>query len=256
MKKILSVAAILAILSACKSTSHGSFEVSGKIINAPGKKITLLETPYGTAQPIVLDFTLLKENGDFVLHGRATDESVFRLVIDNGPNLILINDNDKIKLHLDVNDYRGYTVEGSPASESLHKLFEEYREKDSLILVTFKKVDSVRALGNQDTTVELLQTSNDLQITGLNNLLRNYINNTPSPSAALYALGIASQTIPEAELKTMVDATANKFPSTCRFGEREKYADRQIRRACRLGTCRLCFAEPAGSRSYHERCQW
>jgi peroxiredoxin len=103
-------------------------------------------------------------------------------------------------------------VEGSPASASLHKLFEDYRSKDSGILSTFKKIDSVRALPGHDSAAAALQTRNDQEVEGLNNMLRSYINNTSSPSASLYALGIASQTIPNEEIKSMVDATAKRFP--------------------------------------------
>ncbi len=212
MKRVVYLALIGGLITSCAQKKHDAFVVSGVIENAPGKKVLLMETPSGIAQPIVLDSTFLKEKGSFTLKGRANEEGIFRLVLENGPDVVLINDNNTIKLHLDVNDYRNYKVEGSPASESLHKLFEDYREKDSAILTTFKKIDSVRALPKQDTVAEVLQARNDKEIEGLNNMLKNYINNTKSPSAALYALGIASQTIPNEEIKSMIDASAKKYP--------------------------------------------
>lgn len=216
MKRLLYISALIAIATCCKQKEKGVFEVNGTIANASGKKLLLMETPYGASQPIILDSTLLKDKGAFKLKGRANEESIFRLVVengnDNGPYVILINDNNNLTVHLDVNDYRNYKVEGSPASESLHQLFEDYRQKDSGILATFKKIDSIRLVPKQDSAAELLQTTNDLQITGLNDMLKSFINTASSPSAALYALGIASQTIPREELKSMVEASAKRFP--------------------------------------------
>jgi len=212
MKRILYLALFAGLIAACQQKKHGAFIVTGDINNAQGKKVLLMETPYGIAEPVVFDSTILKDKGSFTLRGRATEEGIYRLVVENGPDVILINDNNDIKLHLDVNDYRNYVVEGSPASESLHKLFEDYRSKDSVILTTFKKIDSVRALPNQDTAAEALQAQNDKQIDGLNNMLKDYINTTNSPAASLYALGIASQTIPTEEIKSMVNASAKRFP--------------------------------------------
>lgn len=212
MKKIIYLALLIAIATSCQTKKHGAFVVTGVIENAPGKKVLLMETPYSNAQPVILDSTILKDKGSFSLKGRANEEGIYRLIIENGPDVILINDNNNINVHLDINDYRNYTVEGSPASESLHTLFENYRAKDSAILATFKIIDSIKAVPGQDSIAEILQAKNDQQVVSLNNMLKDFINNSPSPAAALYALGIASQTIPAEELKPVVDASARKFP--------------------------------------------
>lgn len=212
MKRILYLTLIAGLITACNEKKHSGFVVTGVIENAPGKKVLLVETPSAITQPVVLDSTFLNDKGSFTLKGRANEEGIFRLSLEKGPDVILINDNDNIKLHLDVNDYRNYKVEGSPASESLHQLFEDYRDKDSVILATFKKIDSVRALPGKESVAVALQTKNDKEIEGLNKMLKDYINNTKSPSASLYALGIVSQTIPNEEIKSMVDASARRFP--------------------------------------------
>jgi peroxiredoxin len=211
MKKILSLILVVGAVVSCQPKKHGAFVVTGDIENAPGKKVLLMETQYSNAQPLILDSTVLKDKGSFTLRGRANEEGIYRLVIENGPDVVLINDNNSIRLHLDVNDYRNYKVEGSPASESLHTLFENYRERDSAILTDFKAIDSLKSSGH-DSAAVLLQTKNDKQIEALNNMLKEFINNSPSPAASLYALGIASQTIPTEQLKPMVDAEAKKFP--------------------------------------------
>jgi peroxiredoxin len=212
MKTILYLVTLFTIITSCEQKKHGAFVVNGAIENAPGKKVLLMETPYASAQPVVLDSAVLKDKGSFSLKGRANEEGIYRLVIDNGPDVILINDKNSISVHLNVNDYRNYSVEGSPASESLHTLFEEYRSKDSVILASFKVIDSIKTIPGKDSLLAILQTKNDQQITALNNLLKRYIDNSPSPAASLYALGIASQTVPNEEIISMVNSTAKKFP--------------------------------------------
>lgn len=213
MKRIIYLSLLLGIVTSCQQKKHGSFVVTGVIENAPGKKLLLMETPYSNAQPVILDSAILKDKGAFTLKGRANEEGIYRLMIDNGPDVIVINDNNNINVHLDVKDYRNYKVEGSPASESLHTLFENYRTKDSAIIVAFKQIDSIKAVPGNDSTVATLQTKNDQQIFALNNMLKDFINTSSSPAASLYALGIASQTIPTEQLKPMVDVSVKKFPA-------------------------------------------
>ncbi|MDQ6813994.1 MAG: AhpC/TSA family protein [Bacteroidota bacterium] len=212
MKRTIYFVVAVALITACQPKKHGAFVISGVIENARGKKLLLMETPYSNTQPVILDSTILKDKGSFTLRGRANEEGIYRLTIDSGPDIILINDNNSIKVHLDVNDYRNYTVEGSPASESLHTLFENYRTKDSAILATFKVIDSLKTLPGQDSVTQVLQLKNDQQVTTLNNLLTEFINNSPSPAASLYALGIASQTMPNEETIAMVNSVAKRFP--------------------------------------------
>jgi len=203
---------LLVIIAACQEKKHGAFVVTGTIENAPGKKVLLMESPYANAQSVILDSSILKDKGSFTLRGRANEEGIFRLVVENGPELILVNDNNSIRVHLDINDYGNYTVEGSPASESLHNLFKDYRAKDSAIVSTFRELDSLHKIPGQDSVVEVMKTANDRQITDLNEMLKKFIQNSESPAAALFALGIASQTIPGEEIKAMVDVSAKKFP--------------------------------------------
>lgn len=212
MKRAFYAAMFVGLIASCQPKKHGAFVVSGVIENGAGKKLLLMETPYGVAQPVIFDSVFLKDKGTFTLRGRANEESIYRLIIENGPDVVLINDNNDIKVHLDLKDYRNYTLEGSPASESLHQLFEDYHSKDSVILTTFKKADSLHALPGHDSLANALQTQNDQQIVDLNKMMKDYINNTNSPSASLYALGIASRTIPNEEIKSMADATAKRFP--------------------------------------------
>lgn len=210
MKRILYVAAAVVLISSCQEKKYGAFTVSGKISNAPSKKIFLQELPYGGEQPVVLDSGTLKDNGNFELRAVGKEESLYRLVVENGPDVLLVNDGKSIRVNMDVNNYRAYTIEGSEASESLHTLFEKFSVKDSILYGTLGMLDSLQRGGN-DSLVTIEKAKRDLQIKDMNKLVTAFINTSESPAARYYALGMGSRTMPPDELKSLADASANKF---------------------------------------------
>lgn len=212
MKQLLFITAFAALLGACETKKHGAFIITGSIKNAPGKKVLLMEMPFTTEQAVVLDSTELKSSGAFTLKGRANEEGIYRIAIENGPDVIFVNDNSNIKLDMDVADYRNYKVEGSPASESLHQLFEDYRRKDSALSVTFIQLDTLKAHPGNDSMINVLSKTRDIGIASLNGLLKDFINNSGSPAAIYYAIGIGSRTMSQQDLKLLADASAKRFP--------------------------------------------
>jgi peroxiredoxin len=212
MKKIVFIATMIGLSVACQPKKHGAFVVSGVVQNAPGKKLLLIEVPFTSQQAVVLDSTELKDKGTFTLRGRANEEGIYRLAIENGPDVILVNDNNTIHVNIDVNDYRNYKVENSPASESLHKLFENYRSSDSALYLTFKQIDSLQAQPGGDSLVTGLKTKRDEQLASINNLIKTFVTHSESPAASFYALGLGSRTMKQEELKALADASSKKFP--------------------------------------------
>ncbi len=210
MKRLLYMAAAVVLISSCQEKKYGAFTVSGKISNAPSKKIFLQELPYGGEQPVVLDSGTLKDNGNFELRAVGKEESLYRLVVENGPDVLLVNDGKSIRVNMDVNNYRAYTIEGSDASESLHTLFEKFSVKDSVLYGTLGMLDSLQRGGN-DSLVTIEKAKRDLQIKDMNKLVTEFINTSESPAARYYALGMGSRTMPPDELKSLADASANKF---------------------------------------------
>lgn len=211
MKPLVYIAAAIALLSSCQEKKYGAFTVSGKITNAPSKKIFLQELPYGGEQPVILDSTTLKDNGNFELRAVGKEESLYRLVIENGPDVLLVNDGKSIRVNVDVNNYRAYTVEGSDASNSLHKLFEDFRVKDSLLYLTFTKVDSMQQKEGNDSLLTIERDKRDRQLKDINKLVTDFVNASESPAARYYAIGMGSRTMEPEQLKALADASADKF---------------------------------------------
>lgn len=202
---------VVLVLASCQNKKNGSFTVSGKIRHAPTPKIFLQELPFGGEQPVILDSGSIQTNGSFDLHAMAKEEGLYRLVLDRGPDVLLVNDATDIKVDIDVNDYRHYTLTGSPASESLHVLFEDYRKRDSMLYATFMEIDTLQKQKATDTVLALVRLRRDTQIKQMNKMVTDFISQSPSPAARYYALGMASRTMQPEEVAVLANASADKF---------------------------------------------
>ncbi|MEN9685567.1 MAG: hypothetical protein RLZZ28_1353, partial [Bacteroidota bacterium] len=211
MKKTLYILAMSAVFFSCQEKKYGAFTFSGKIEHAEKQKLFLQEIPFAGDQPIIIDSTTIASNGDFILRGIGKEEGLYRMVIENGPDVLLINDAKNIKLQLDLNNYRAYKISGSDASESLHKLFETYRTKDSVLYQTFLQLDTLQKQGVNDSILGMVRTRRDMQITDMNTQIRDFINQSNSAAARYYALGMASRTMKQEEVLALAVASADKF---------------------------------------------
>jgi thiol-disulfide isomerase/thioredoxin len=199
------------LLTACKQKKYGGFTVTGTIKNAVTSKLFLQELPFGAELPIILDSGRLEKDGKFSLKGVAREEGLYRLVLENGPDVLLVNDNDYIEVALDANQYRAYKITGSAASESLHTLFESYRNQDSVLYALFQKIDTLQKQPGTDSVLNLVKADRDVQIKNMNTSVRSFIKGSKSPAARYYALGMASRTMNPDELKVLVNESAELF---------------------------------------------
>lgn len=211
MKKIIVLISAVVLLAACQEKKYGAFTVSGQIEHANGQKVFLQELPFAEQQPIVLDSVTLKDKGMFELRGIGKEEGLYRVVIENGPDVLIVNDNKSIKLKLDVDNYRFYTLENSPASESLHTLFEKYRSNDSTLYLTFMKLDTLQKEKASDSVLNIVRTKRDEEIKTMNTMVKDFINQSNSPAARYYALGMASRTMKQEDVLALATASADKF---------------------------------------------
>ena len=211
MKKIIVVLIGVIFLSACQQKKYGGFTVTGKIKNAVSTKVFLEELPFGGENPIVVDSGTIEKNGDFSLKGIAREEGLFRLVLENGPVVLIVNDNDIVEVTLDVNKFTEYTITGSKASESLHTLFEIYKKQDADLYTTFNKIDTLQKKPGNDSLLTIAKLERESQIKNMNTTIRNFIKESKSPAAKYYAIGMASRTINADELKVLVNEASNQF---------------------------------------------
>ena len=211
MKRAFLLLTTIITLASCQQKKYGAFTVSGKIEHAPAQKVSLEELPFDGQSAVVIDSGSLKPNGTFELHGLGKEEGLYRLAIENGPYVLLVNDGKDIQVQVDITNYRAYKTEGSPASESLHTLFEDYRVKDSLLYLTFNKLDTLQKQNKSDSIITLVRLQRDAQIKQVNTLITDFINQSASPAARYYALGMASRYMSPEEVLPLANASADKF---------------------------------------------
>ena len=147
MKKTISVSLIaVSILFGCAEKKYGGFTVSGKVSNAGSQKIYLQELPFAGSEPLILDSATLQANGKFELRATALEEGLYRLSLERGPEVLLINDEKSIRVNIDVNKPRFYEIEDSDASKSLQTLFAKYSVADSTLMVVFNTLENLKQL--------------------------------------------------------------------------------------------------------------
>jgi peroxiredoxin len=211
MKKTISVSLIaVTILFGCTEKKYGGFTVSGKVSNGGSQKIYLQELPFAGSEPLILDSATLKENGKFELRATALEEGLYRLSLERGPEVLLVNDKKSIRINIDVNQPRNYEIEESEASKSLQTLFSKYSVADSILLLTINKLDNAQKSGS-DSLLQGLKNERDKELVSINNIVNEFINNSKSPAAIYYAIGMATRTMPEEAVKQLVVKAATKF---------------------------------------------
>ena len=211
MKKTISVSLIaVTILFGCTEKKYGGFTVSGKVSNGGSQKIYLQELPFAGSEPLILDSATLKENGKFELRATALEEGLYRLSLERGPEVLLVNDKKSIRINIDVNQPRNYEIEESEASKSLQTLFSKYSVADSILLLTINKLDNAQKSGS-DSLLQGLKNMRDKELVSINNIVNEFINNSKSPAAIYYAIGMATRTMPEEAVKQLVVKAATKF---------------------------------------------
>ena len=211
MKKTISVSLIaVTILLGCTEKKYGGFTVSGKVSNGGSQKIYLQELPFAGSEPLILDSATLKENGKFELRATALEEGLYRLSLERGPEVLLVNDKKSIRINIDVNQPRNYEIEESEATKSLQTLFSKYSVADSILVLTINKLDNAQQSGS-DSLLQVLKNERDKEFVSINNIVNEFINNSKSPAAIYYAIGMATRTMPEEAVKQLVVKAATKF---------------------------------------------
>ena len=211
MKKTISVSLIaVTILFGCTEKKYGGFTVSGKVSNGGSQKIYLQELPFAGSEPLILDSATLEENGKFELRATALEEGLYRLSLERGPEVLLVNDKKSIRINIDVNQPRNYEIEESEATKSLQTLFSKYSVADSILVLKINKLDNAQQSGS-DSLLQVLKNERDKEFVSINNIVNEFINNSKSPAAIYYAIGMATRTMPEEAVKQLVVKAATKF---------------------------------------------
>ena len=178
-------------------------------------KIMLEEIPYGgDLNPVIIDSgTLTGKNGQVVLEGNGKQETIFQLVVDNGPFMLLINDNSAIDIDIDLSKKENYyTVSGSDASTRLKNFIMDYSAKTIRVNKSFETLDSLKHLAASDSMMILYTGKKNKSIDDMNSYLRQTITGSTHPALSLFALGWASRSLQQPDFERLLTEVLQKFP--------------------------------------------
>lgn len=203
MKKILILIAYVSFITACGNKPK-VFEVSGKITNATNKKVLLQYLIWGAERPIVVDSTSLQKDGSFILStAYGKEESMYELVFDSSKTVLIINDNEKVLLTLDVTNYKSYTINGSKASTALHELLNDYSIQYLKLVSLMQQADTIQHSLATDSTKTVVRLEKDRQLQKVNELVTTAFKNTTSPALQCYLMAKAFATMPISQIQQL-----------------------------------------------------
>lgn len=211
--KILIIIGFIALISAC-SNKRKVFEVSGKITNSVSKKVHLQYLVWGADRPIIVDSTSLQKDGSFILSTTyGKEESLYELVIQDASNVLLINDNEKVFLNLDLNNYKTYITNGSDASTSLHTFLNTYNTEYPKLIGLIQQFDTIqnKPISDSIKTVVRLQKENQLQ--KVNGVITSAFKNTTSPALQYYLTAKAFATLPLPQILQLNSVAIGQHPN-------------------------------------------
>ena len=230
MRKLLIAISFATILAACNSKSNvKKFEVAGTITNNSAKTIYLEEVPMTTMQRIVVDSSVIGNDGKYVLNTETKEASAYTLRLDQSiyPLAAVINDVSRITLNASFNKANNqfaesYEVKGSEASRQMKDFMFTLNNKLQAIFFNDKKTDSLQKTGASDSAIAVLQKERTKLGTDVRNFTSTAISQSSNPALTMFELGNYQTTannpgfklepVSLEEVTKIVNETAAKFP--------------------------------------------
>ncbi len=213
MKKLIIAISFITLISAC-GNKRKVFEVSGKITNSVSRKVCLQYLVWGAERPIVVDSNSLQKDGSFILStAYGKEESLYELVIQDAPSVLLINDNEKVFLNLDLNNYKNYITNGSDASASLHMFLNSYSTEYPKLVGLIQQFDTIQNKPISDSIKTVVRLEKENQLQKVNGIITTAFKNTTSPALQYYLTAKAFATLPLPQIQQLNTVAINQHPN-------------------------------------------
>jgi peroxiredoxin len=112
-----------------------------------------------------------------------------------------------------MNGFNYPDVSGSDATKELYAFIQSFWRKDSLLSLTYYKLDTLQQQGVKDTAyANSLQQQYTKQLNDLAEVIRNFISNSKNPAAICFVLDKAKGAVAPDELSALVDQASKRFP--------------------------------------------
>lgn len=211
MKQLLIVISFISIVTACNN-KRKLFEVSGKITNSTAKKVYLQYLVWGAEKPIVVDSISLQKDGSFMLStAYGNEESMYELVFDSIASVLLINDNPKVLVNIDRQNFKQYRVNGSKASAALHDFLNNYSTVYPQLLATSQRLDTIALeKGVTDSIKTVVKLEKEQQLQKVNTTITTAFKNTNSPALLYYLIAKAFATMPLSQIQELATVASSQ----------------------------------------------
>ncbi len=221
---------MFSIAAGCSHPSKKQFEISGTIKNGNNKIVYLQETPLGSGQQVIVDSSLIGNNGSYNLKGKASEENLYSLFIksETYPFAFVINDAIKITVNADAGDQSNYTVQGSPETESLKKFFDEANDKYSEIYFLGQKRDSLQKAGAPDSVMAEIDDKGNNRWKEFHDYVTGFIQNSSSPVSCFLALNNYNQIFTPTDYQALLNNIVKRFPNHKGIAAIKEMTERQI----------------------------
>ncbi len=215
--------------TSCKNKSN-HFEIKGKIVNAKGHKLTLKQLEIGNQNPVLIDTGIINKDGSFDLKTfMPFDQALFVLGIENGPDVYLINDAEQINLNIDLDSYKQYKVEGSPASEQLHTFLDYYSNEYKSLIEKMKLYDSIQQSEANDSIVLIYKLAKDAALQTINEMVTYNIKHTDNPALKSYLLAKSFATMDKETIAKEIGISKVEFKNYAPINFLEKVIKQQLK---------------------------
>jgi hypothetical protein len=214
MRKLLIFIGLISVVAACNN-KRKLFEVSGKITNSAAKKVYLQYLVWGAEKPIVVDSISLQKDGSFVLStAYGNEESIYELVFDTTASVLLINDNPKLFVNIDKQNFKQYSINGSKASIALHNFLNNYSNAYPQLLTTSQRLDTIASeKGITDSIKTVVKLEKAQQLEQVNTTITSAFRNTNSPALQYYLIAKAFATMPLSQIQELVIVASSQNSS-------------------------------------------
>jgi peroxiredoxin len=229
MRRIVNLLVLLSVLVSCKQKSKSQFEVEGTITNSNARMIYLEEIPLLTMQRIVVDSAKLDKKGQFALHTKTSEQTIYNLRLDNKmyPLASIVNDTTSITVNaeFDTTDHefpKDYKVKNSAASQALHDFLYKSTSDAKALFFAGHTIDSLIKAGAADSIINPLKQQRDEQAKAFKNYTLQFLNSLQGPAVTLFALdsyqniagnpNIHMIPLSEEEVMPLINNLAKKFP--------------------------------------------
>ena len=213
MYKLFGIGIIVIGMLGCNSgDANKSFTLNGEIQNAADQKIFLEQVYFSQQAPNLLDTAMLV-NGKFSLKANATEESLFRLRLQNETNgYLFINDGKEITF---AADYQNKTIDGAtvsgPANSSMKEFLQGMNERRTKFVEIGNRIKQLQLHADNDSALASEQTKMQVLNDQTYDYIKHRIDSSASPIVSIFALGYA-QNMDTAVIHPIVNKLTDRFP--------------------------------------------